>query len=246
MNTAREFHVREIEDNEINEEHQPMEIEYAFYKAVRAGDLDAVRENCRQNCFTDMQGKGTLSHNSLQNLKYHFIVATALITRQCIEGGMEQELAYRLSDFYILKVDSCLTAESINALHHDMALDYTQRMSLLQKNNIVSKSIIQCTEYVYNHIHDRITINDLANHTGLSVSYLSRLFKKELGMPVSEYIREKKVEKAENLLKYSDYSLIEIANYLAFSSQSHFIQIFTKQTGMTPKKYRDLYFHTTW
>jgi AraC-like DNA-binding protein len=80
----------------------------------------------------------------------------------------------------------------------------------------------------------------------LSPSYLSRLFKQNLGVSVSDYIREKKIEKAENLLKYSDKSLIDIANYLAFSSQSHFIKTFEKYEGLTPKKYRDKHYHKTW
>ena len=74
----------------------------------------------------------------------------------------------------------------------------------------------------------------------MSASYLSRLFKKETGDSVSTYIRGQKIEIAKNLLKYSDYSLIDIANRLSFSSQSHFIQQFRDIVGMTPKKFRDL------
>ena len=87
---------------------------------------------------------------------------------------------------------------------------------------------------------------DLAEHTELSTSYLSRLFEKELGIAVSDYIREKKIDKAQNLLKYSDFSTVEIANYLSFSSQSHFIQTFEKLVGLTPKKYRDRFYRTSW
>ena len=101
-------------------------------------------------------------------------------------------------------------------------------------------------DYIYNNINQRITVSDLADYTGLSPSYLSRLFKKELGISISDYICEKKIEKAENLLKYSDFSFVEIANYLAFSSQSHFIQSFKKSVGLTPKKYRDKYYHASW
>ncbi|MDE7201616.1 MAG: AraC family transcriptional regulator [Lachnospiraceae bacterium] len=47
-------------------------------------------------------------------------------------------------------------------------------------------------------------------------------------------------------LRYSDYSWIDIAIYLAFSSQSYFIQTFRKLVGVTPKKYRDHYCRTSW
>ena len=109
-----------------------------------------------------------------------------------------------------------------------------------------SKHINACKEYIYSHIKDRITIEDLSDELGVSASYLSRLFKKETGDSVSAYIRIQKIEKAKNLLRYSDYSIIDIANRLSFSSQSHFIQQFRELTGITPKKYRDNNYMAQW
>lgn len=63
---------------------------------------------------------------------------------------------------------------------------------------------------------------------------------------MSGYIREQKIDMAKNLLKYSDYSMIDIANRLSFSSQSHFIQQFREVVGMTPKKYRDTNYMVQW
>lgn len=51
---------------------------------------------------------------------------------------------------------------------------------------------------------------------------------------------------AKNLLQYSEYSMIDIANRLSFSSQSHFIQQFKELVGMTPKKYRDMNHAVQW
>ena len=246
MSLQREWYIKELKMSEEEASHRPLEIEYSFYNAVSSGDMEYVRKNIKEGDFTNSEGMGILSHNSLTNLRYHFVVTVAMITRHCVEAGMELEQAYRLSDFYILKMDSLNTKEAISDLHDSMVLDYTGKMLLLKKNSVISKSITMCIEYIYNHIHDRITIEDLAEHTDLSPSYLSRLFKKELGIAVSDYIREKKIDKAQNLLKYSDFSLVEIANYLSFSSQSHFIQTWEKLVGMTPKKYRDHYYRTSW
>lgn len=159
---------------------------------------------------------------------------------------MELEQAYRLSDFYILKMDSCTSVETISQLHHSMALDFTGKMALVKKSSAISKPVVICMNFIYSHLNTRITVQVLSEYTGLSASYLSRLFKKELGISISDYILEKKIEKSENLLKYSDYSLIDIANYLAFSSQSHFIQTFKKAVGITPNKYRNQYYHPSW
>ena len=109
-------------------------------------------------------------------------------------------------------------------------------MRFLQKNAALSKPVAQCIDYIYAHISARITVEDLAVYTNLSASYLSRLFKQNLGVSISDYIREKKKsKKAQNLLRFSDFTYIQIANYLSFSSQSHFIQTFQHFVGMTPK-----------
>ena len=245
MNLQEEWFHSEL-NREDDPPHRSLEEEYSFYEAVSSGDINYVRENCKDGTFINPEGMGTLSTNPITNIRYHFIVTVAMITRRCVEAGMELEQAYRLSDFYILKMDSCTTIQSISQLHTDMALDFTGKMLLLKKSSAISKPIIRCIDFVYNNIGSRITIKELAEYTELSPSYLSRLFKKELGISISDYISEKKIEKAQNLLKFSDFTLIEIANHLAFSSQSHFIQTFKKAVGLTPKKYRDRYYRTSW
>lgn len=245
MNLRNEWYQEELQKSEESISHRPLEEEYSFYHAVSSGDLDFVQKNCRENTFINPDGMGILSTNPLTNIKYHFVVTVAMITRRCIEAGMELEQAFRLSDFYILKMDSCTSIDAISTLHEQMVLDYTRKMSLVKKSSIISKPIVLCMDYIYNHMNCRITVDELAEYAGLSPSYLSRLFKKELNISISDYICEMKIEKAQHLLKYSDYSLIDIANHLAFSSKSHFIQTFKKLVGVTPKKYRDHHYRTS-
>ena len=151
-----------------------------------------------------------------------------------------------MSDFYITKMDKKQTIPEIAALHDTMCLDFCKLMNELRKSQILSKPIVLCLDYIYSHIHYRITIKELAEHLHLSESYLSKLFHKEMGLPISQYILELKIEKAKNLLQFSDYNIVDIANYLSFSSQSHFIQVFQKYTGLTPHKFRTKHFRTNW
>ena len=246
MSISQDWITNELKDTEPEALHRSPSVEYSFYNAVRAGDMEAVNKNCEEDSFLHLKGTGILSKNPLTNLKYHFVVTTAMITRYCIDGGLEPEQAYRLSDFYILKMDSCTTVRQIADLHHIMARDFTGKMILQKKLSVLSKPVMQCIDYIYAHIKDRITIEDLACHTGLSQNYLSRVFKQNLGISISDYIREKKIEKATHLLRYSDKAVVDIANYLSFSSQSHFIQVFENFTGLTPKKYRDRYYKSMW
>lgn len=246
MNLTKEWYHNELARSEVDTTHRPMEEEYSFYQAVKSGNLDEIRRNCEQNTFGNQNGMGLLSNDPLVNIKYHFVITVAMITRHCVEGSMPLEQSYRLSDFYIQKLDHCHSVDEVIHLHTEMVLDFTTKMHHLKKETILSKPITLCTDYIYNHIHERITIECLADYTQLSTSYLSKLFKKEVGVSISDYIREKKIDNAKNLLRYSNYSLIEISNYLAFSSQSHFIQTFERYVGVTPKKYRDQFFRSAW
>lgn len=246
MQQQRNWHIHEFKSMEANVTHLEMTSEYQFYKAVASGDMAYVEDNCRRRCFIDSAGKGILSKNPLLNVKYHFVVTAALLTRNCVFAGLVQEQAYRLSDFYIQQLDNLSTSEEIEALHRKMVLDYTERMLFLQNEGELSSIVSKCIDYIYKNIQERITVEDLADYVSLSRSHLSRLFKKELNTSISEYIRNRKLDRAKNLLQYSDFSAIEITNYLAFASQSHFIKSFERYTGMTPKKYRDKYYRTNW
>lgn len=246
MNLEKEWYQSEFIQHEILREHRSLEEEFNYYIAVSDGNVEYITENLSSHTFTNPNGMGILSENPLQNIRYHFVITVALVTRYCVEKGMEQEKAYSLSDFYIEKMDKCKTKEEIEALHKTMSLDFCNKMLQLKKEHILSKPIVLCMDYIYSHIHNKITLKELAEHTSLSESYLSKLFCKEIGIPISEYIMLQRIEKAKNLLCYSDYRIIDIANYLSFSSQSHFIQVFQKYTGLTPKKYRNRHFRNNW
>ncbi len=226
--------------------HRHQNAEFLFYQQVAIGDINAIQINCENHEFLNHAGVGVLSTDPIQNLKYHFVVSVAIISRLCIDNGMEMEKSYRLSDFYIQKLDNINTVEKMEAIHDKMVMDYTNRMHMLHQNAGLSRPMTECMNYIYSHLRERITINDLSDHTGKSASYISRLFKDELNISTSDYIRKAKLDSAKNLLRYSDYSLADIANYYSFTSQSHFSQLFQKDTGLTPKKYREKYYGTQW
>lgn len=246
MSYKNEWFLLEAND-EIDEiEHREPAEEFLFYRAVSTGDIETVRKNCEQRRFMEGKGVGVLSRDPVVNLKYHFVITTAMIARLCRQAGMELEQAFRMSDFYIQKLDDIHTEEEVHRLHDEMVMDYTEKMRKYSRSDTNSKHINVCKEYIYSHIKERITIEDLADELGVSSGYLSRLFKKETGVSVSAYIRRQKIDMAKNLLRFSDYSMIEIANRLSFSSQSHFIQQFREAVGMTPKKYREEYYMVQW
>lgn len=216
--------------------HAPYEPEIDFYKVVSSGNEKEVKKNLKED-FLKKEGLGTLSDNPIHNGKYHFVITAALVARECIKAGMSMEESYSLSDFYIQKADHLTTLSEITKLHDEMALDYTKRMNTLRHKVIYSKPIVKCINYIYANLHTKIELYELAELVSLSPTYLSKLFKKETGQTVSNYIATSKIETAKNMLEYSDYSISQIALILAYPSQSYFTEKFRKATGVTPKKY---------
>lgn len=121
-------------DDDIDEiEHRQPTEEFSFYQAVASGDVDSVRNNCEQDRFLDEEGVGVLSRNPVTNLKYHFVITTAMITRLCRQKGMELEQAFRMSDFYIQSLDDIHTVQEVKRLHDEMVLDYAEKMQNMQE-----------------------------------------------------------------------------------------------------------------
>ncbi len=243
MNIDKKLSYLEFMHREYNISHLSYEREMAFFQCIKDGNPAEV-----QHLFKpfDCEEMGKLSEDSLRNLKYHLVISVALITRYCIEGGMEMEAAYNLSDIYIQSIDKCRTEDEVNLLHREVVNDYAQRMQIIHKTNIYPKPIVLCLDYIYNNLHTKITLQKLSEICAISPTYLSKLFHKEVGLTVSDYITKKRIEAAENMLRYSNYSCVEISDCLCYSSESHFIQVFKKHTGYTPKCYREKFFRTRW
>ena len=206
-------------------------------------DIERVKE-----LYTPLavEGYGKLSEDKIRNIKYHLIITIALIARFCIEAGMSMETSYTISDIFINRLDVSTTEEELSQIHKEVFLEYAKRMQAVNSGNAYSKHILMCLDLIYDNIYSGIRVQELADKLGLSAQYLSKLFRQEVGVTISEYIMSRRIQAAENMLKYSDYSSIDIGNYLNFSSHSHFISAFRKHTGLTPKQYREEYFRAKW
>ncbi len=99
--------------------------------------------------------------------------------------------------------------------------------------------IIEITEYISRSYQYDISLQDLAEKKYfMNVSYLSRLFKANVGKTFSKYLIEYRLEKSRELLEKTILKVSEIAVHVGYNDVSHFIQSFRKVYGMTPEEYR--------
>lgn len=209
------------------------------YEMLRAGDPGTVEEAVRIFA-SDLPGH--VSNDPVRNCKYLFVASVTMACRTAMAAGMEPERVYNSSDLFIQRMDELDSIAAIRALHKEMFEFYLKEVRAVPRRTPWSRPVAGCVDYIYEHLHQRITVPDLAEHVGLTESYLSSLFKKETGRAISEYVMDKRIEAAGNMLKFSDYSCADIGAILAFSSQSHFIRAFKARTGTTPRAYRERFF----
>ena len=91
-----------------------------------------------------------------------------------------------------------------------------------------------------NYMRD-ITLGDVSSFTGFSKCYFSRVFKQQLGLSFSEYLRRKRVSMAEELLIHSRQPIQEIAMRAGFGSVATFNRVFRDARNCTPSRYREIY-----
>ena len=241
MNTNRELNYRLYIQTEEDFRRTEIRNEFARYDDIKNGDIEKVRKNIIEIKAHYYEGKGMLSDSLLKNNQYHLAIGVGIIARVCIDGGMKHNIAYTLSDIYIRRADKCREPQDIIELTGTMMLDFAGRMADIRKEKGVSLHVRRTVDYIYNNLHKPLTLKKAAEHEHLDQSYLSKLFAKEMGIPIKAYILKAKIMTAQNILIFSDFSIADIADSLGFSSQSAFTAAFRKITGLTPLQYRNRY-----
>lgn len=132
-----------------------------------------------------------------------------------------------------------LYATSVKSIDHFQRSVHMLLASFTQANDFQSITVSQqIINYVQCNIGTNITREEIARHISLSPEYVSKLFKKETGMALFDFIIQKKIEVAKEFLADTNISINRIASNLGYSNFSHFSKQFREVTGMTPGTYR--------
>ncbi len=96
--------------------------------------------------------------------------------------------------------------------------------------------IEQLKKYIASHVEERLDLDEISRRFYINRYYLSHYFKKETGFTLMQYVTNQKITAAKALLR-EGHSVTDVALRLSYNSDSHFIAVFKKLTGITPKKY---------
>lgn len=105
----------------------------------------------------------------------------------------------------------------------------------------VSNVVVKVQQFIEKNVNLEMNRDEIAEQVYLNPAYLSRLFRKETGKSLTDYMSELRVEKAKRQLVKSNIKISDIAISVGYSNFSHFSQLFKKLTGVTPQEYRKKY-----
>lgn len=221
----------------------PFKLEHHILSLIGSGNTKKLLSYYKKLLLVDPNltfTVGRLSKNDLQHFKYMAVSSIALVCRVAIVRGTPEATAYGISDDAIQHIDSQTDSEYVLRHLIKTVYIYASLIEKNQKNTRCSKPVRESLEYIAANLRSKITFDDLVAHTHYNRDYLARLFKKETGMSVNDYILNLRIQTAQELL-LDGLSSSEIAYKLQFCSQSYFIKQFKKIVGLTPKDYLNLY-----
>ncbi len=220
------------------EDHSMLEkLQKALIEGVKSGNEASVKERL-QDIFSYVKNIDPAKKDYIKNFYWNTITSINNIRISLMTGESDKKLEYNeLSGLYGL-IEKCTNADELNAL-----LDESARSVASKVNNYNNKSIKlvlrNAVEYMHEHYHEPVTLNEVAEHAFVSTYYISRMFKKEMGKNFVDYLNELRMEKAKEMLKDVRYKTYEVAEKVGIPDAHYFSRLFKKYVGVTPTEYRE-------
>lgn len=178
------------------------------------------------------------SNSDLDIIKARVLELVVLLSRSAIEGGAGCDEIFALSNNYVKQVEGFSSVETLSLWLSSVInrfIGYVFEFTNVKHTDIVYK----VTEYIKENYMKKISLDDIANHVYLSKSYLSKLFKDEMGISLVNYINKLRIEKSKILLHDSALSIVDVANLVGFDDQSYFTKVFKNTVGISPGKFKE-------
>jgi len=137
---------------------------------------------------------------------------------------------------------------------HQKCTNLNQSLKIIEKEHMnfdykINFEVIECRSelknvinYINKNLDKKLSLESLANIANMNESYLSRIFKDEVGITISDYIKHTRLLKAKELLKEKESRIKDVAINVGIQDQLYFSRVFTKFFNITPSKYKEKYY----
>ena len=161
-----------------------------------------------------------------------------ILSRAAINGGADAEQIFGLNFHYLNELNcqtnfECLCRWLSNILRRFTSLVF--EVTDIKHRDIVYKA----SGYIKDHYREHITLESAAEFVGYSPSYLSRVFKADMGASFNNYLNEYRIEKSKVLLLEEGATVLSVSQDVGFDDSSYFSKVFKRVTGVPPGKFRE-------
>ena len=211
--------------------------EKLILQAVKDGNLD-YRQIMEQgsNYQPEMPSN---TGDVLRDGKNSVLIFTALCSRAAIEGGLAVKTAKEMEMRYISETERCETVTKLKSLKNMMLDDFVHKVRESKENPMISKTTQECCDYIRTNVLRPLTVEEIAKEMGYTTYYFTKKFYKEMGIKVTDYIKQARIEYAKIALLTTKKSIQEISDSLQFGTRNYFSKVFHEIVGMTPAAYRE-------
>lgn len=231
---TEEYLVQNTEDEVF---HNSYKEEKALLGSIARGKPEEIRRGLDDYHKLDVVGK--LASSPYKHYEYLCAATITLSTRSAIEGGLDAIKAYAMSDLLMQRLEQCTSIPEIIKLIKETRIGFAEKVKEEKDTRAKSSSVQQVKAYIDRHLNESLSLDSLAEVVQMNKTYLSHRFMEEEGIGIQKYIQQHRIELAAEILRLTDNTLIKIANYLCFPTQSYFGAVFKKYYGITPQQYRE-------
>ena len=182
--------------------------------------------------FGKMERKGRISKKTLAYFQQDFLqMFFELLSTRSVKAHEAFQQEY---DVMALKKST----ESLSQMYHLVDFIITYLKGLEEENSKETAPVDRAIAYIRKNIHQNISRTDIADNIYMNPDYLSRLFKKEKNISLTDYIVQEKLKMAAAMLKSTNLPVSVIASNIGYTNFSYFTQVFRKSYEMSPSEYR--------
>lgn len=215
-----------------------MESRYAFEnELMRAVSTGQIRKAEVLSAFS-VESFEKRSADPLRNLQNYDIIMNTLLRKAAEQGGVHPVYLDRVSSSFAKRIEQLADAAENLALMQEMFLAYCR---LVRKHAIrkYSPPVQKTVLLIDADLSAELSPSALARALGLSLGYLSKRFREETGETISGYVRTERMKLAKHLLQTTQLQIQTVAQHCGIMDVQYFAKIFKRESGMTPREYRE-------
>ena len=206
-----------------------------FVQSIEKLDLPGIRNQINQ-CFA-------IAENArIEYADYYWVISRKLydIFLEAVQNLELFDSPHAERAGFLSKLENCTNIQELKALLIELIsgpIGSYKNTEGSQEHTIVAVA----KKYIAEHYMEKISLNDIATRIFLNPVYFSALFKRETGIPFTDYLNNYRIDVSKKLLKQLDSALSSVANTVGFTDVKYYSKVFKRIVGITPSQYKNKY-----